>query len=112
MARRDTTAKPTANLSRQAAADLVDIYRRSARLWGAAVARRSRDRLLAWIATIAAGTAVGHKRDDVSPPAPTAFIVEEPWVIAYNPETREVYRVLHGSRDFPALFPPASSHRP
>ncbi len=37
---------------------------------------------------------------------PTLFLVEPPWVIAYHPVTRRIYRVLHGAMDFPALFPP------
>ncbi len=26
-------------------------------------------------------------------------------MIAYDPDTRQVLRILHGARDFPALFP-------
>lgn len=80
------------------------IYRRSVRDWGVDVAQRSLDRLLARIGAIAAGRTVGHGRSDVAPSVPTAFVVEEPWVIAYNPETLEVYRIVHGARDFAALF--------
>ena len=92
------------NLSRRAARDLIGILRYSAREWGIATARRSRDRLLDRIRDIEAGHVVGHRRNDVAPKAPTLFLVEHPWVIAYHPMTRQVYRVLHGAMDFPALF--------
>jgi hypothetical protein len=29
---------------------------------------------------------------------------EDPWVICFNPHTRQVYRIVHGARDFPAIF--------
>jgi hypothetical protein len=29
-------------------------------------------------------------------------------VIAYDPNTRQVLRILHGAQDFPALFPNGS----
>jgi plasmid stabilization system protein ParE len=99
------------NLSQQAVSDLIHILRRSAREWGIATARGTRDRLLARIRAIEAGTAIGHQRRDVTPRAPTLFLVEEPWVIAYSPETWQVYRILHGARDFPAIFPPTASGR-
>ena len=35
----------------------------------------------------------------------TLFLVEPPWVIAYDPDTRQVLRILHGARDFPTIFP-------
>ena len=92
------------NLSRQAVDDLVQILRRSEREFGAAVARRSRDRLLARIRSVEDGKAIGHRRQDVRPRRPTLFLNENPWVICFNPETGQVYRILHGARDFPAIF--------
>jgi plasmid stabilization system protein ParE len=101
------------NLSQRAARDLIGIPRYSAREWGIATARRSRDRLLQRIRDIEAGQVVGHRRNDVTPNQPTLFLVEHPWVIAYHPTTRRIYRVLHGARDFPALFAsPGPTDRP
>ena len=94
------------NLSSQALADLVGIVRRGAREWGLATAQRTADRLLARCRAIEAGTAVGHQRRDVQPRRPTLFVVEAPWIIAYSPDTRQVFRIVHGARDLPALFPP------
>jgi len=93
------------NLSPRATRDLIGILRYSARQWGIVTARRSRDRLLNQIRAIESGVSVGHLRHDVTPKVPTLFLVEHPWVIAYNPRTRRLYRVLHGAMDFPALFP-------
>jgi plasmid stabilization system protein ParE len=92
------------NLSRQAADDLIGILSQSAREFGTVVARRSRDRLLTRIAAIQNGTAIGHRRQDVRTRLPTRFLREDPWVICFNPDTRQVYRILHGARDFPAIF--------
>ena len=92
------------NLSRQAADDLIRILHRSARDFGAVVARRSRDRLLARIKAIQNGTVIGHHRHDVPTRRPTRFLNEDPWVICFNPDTRQVYRILHGARDFPTIF--------
>jgi plasmid stabilization system protein ParE len=92
------------NLSQQAVSDLIGILRRSAREFGTMVARRSRDRLLIQVKAIENGTAVGHERRDVRPRRPTQFLNEDPWVICFNPSTRQVYRILHGARDFPAIL--------
>jgi plasmid stabilization system protein ParE len=96
------------NLSRQAAADFTEILRRSEREWGVSTARRTRARLLLRFGQIAGGSAVGHHRDDVKPRTPTLFLWEAPWVIAYKPETRQVLRVLYGTRHFPAALPERS----
>jgi len=93
----------SANLSRQAVEDLIRILRRSERDFGA-VARRARDRLLTCIPAIENGTAIDRPRHDVQPQRRTLFLNEEPWVICFNPHTRQVYRIIHGSRDCPAIF--------
>jgi len=100
------------NLSPRAKRDLIGILRYSAREFGVATARRSRDRLLKRIKAIESGIAVGHRRPDVMPKAPTLFLIEHPWIIAYHPMTRRIYRVLHGAMDFPALFPPDPKRQP
>jgi plasmid stabilization system protein ParE len=104
MASPDLLGRLPGNLSRQAGDDLVRILRRSAQTFGVAVGRRSRDRLVAAINAVEDGTAIGHRRQDVRPRRPTLFLNEDPWVICFNPDTRQVYRILHGARDFPALF--------
>jgi plasmid stabilization system protein ParE len=108
MALPDLVVELPGNLSRQAVDDVIRILRRSIREFGVVVARRSRDRLLARIKAIERGTATGHKRHDVQPRRPTLFLNEEPWVICFNPHTRQVYRILQGARDFPAIFGGAS----
>ena len=97
--------EPPGNLSARALADLTAILRRSAREWGLATARRTRDRLLARVRAVADGIAIGHARPDVPTRQPVLFLVEAPWVVAYDPATRQVLRILHGARDLPALFP-------
>jgi plasmid stabilization system protein ParE len=92
------------NLSRRAVVDLVSILRCSAREFGIPTARRSRDRIIEYCRVIASGRAVGHSRTDVTPRVPTMFINVPPWVISYNPVSREVTRIIHGVRDFPAIF--------
>lgn len=82
----------------------MTIVRRGAREWGLDTARRTADRLLARCRAVEDGTAVGHRRRDVRPRRPTLFLIEAPWVIAYRPDTRQVLRILHGARDFPAIF--------
>lgn len=92
------------NLSRHAAKDLMSILRRSAKDFGIGTARQSAERILARCRAVAAGTAVGHTRNDVRPRTPTLFTNEPPWVISYDPNTRMVTRIMHGARDFPAIF--------
>ena len=67
MALADQFDELPANLSRQAVDDLIRILRRSAREFGVVVARRSRERLLARVRSVADGTAIGHRRQDVRP---------------------------------------------
>jgi plasmid stabilization system protein ParE len=102
----DLLGEPPGNLSAQALADLVRIVRGSAHEWGLATAQQTATRLLVRIRAVADGTAIGHERRDVRPRRRTRFLVEEPWVIAYSPDTQQVFRILHGARDFPALFSP------
>ena len=92
------------NLSRSAVDDLIRLLRRSAREFGVVVSRRSHARLLRQIEAIRDGKAIGYRRPDVQPRRPTRFLNEDPWVLCFNPDTRQVYRILHGARDFPALF--------
>ena len=104
MAQPDWSAALPGNLSRKAVEDLVRILRRSSREFGVAIARQSRERLIARIRAIETGAAIGHPRADVPSRRPILFLNEEPWVICFNPNTRHVYRIVHGARDFPSLF--------
>jgi plasmid stabilization system protein ParE len=55
---------------------------------------------------IAAGLTKGHRRRDVKPRRPLLFVVAHPskYVIAFDPKTREIARIIHGARDFPSIF--------
>lgn len=92
------------NLSPQAARDLISILKQSNKRWGMHTARKTRDRMLARCKSVADGTAVGHRREDLGSRRPRLFLNEPPYVIAFNPQTRRVLRIVHGARDFPALF--------
>jgi plasmid stabilization system protein ParE len=92
------------SLSEEAADDLLRILDESMLQWGAAAARRMQARLEARFARIAAGITPGHKRLDVARHLPLRFAVEPPFVIAFNPEKRQIVRIVHGRRDFSTLF--------
>lgn len=92
------------NLSRRAIGDLLDILEESARQYHRSIVLRSRDRLAGRCAAVLAGTAEGHRRPDLPPDLPFRFVNEPPWVIAFDPDTRLVLRILHEKRDFPALL--------
>ncbi len=96
-------ALPT-NLYRQAVRDLVDILRESRRSFGTLVARQSRDRLFARCEAIRTGAEKGHLRADIQPRQPTRFANEHPWVIAFDPESRNIYRIVHGHRHLPSML--------
>ena len=104
MAQLDWSADLPGNLSRRALEDLLKILRRSSREFGVAVARKARERLLTRVREIEMGTAIGHRRTDVPTRRPILFLNEDPWVLCFNPDTRQIYRIVHGARDFPALF--------
>lgn len=42
---------------------------------------------------------------DVPQSLPLLFVAEGPFVIAFDPATRTIVRVLHGRQDFSRLFP-------
>lgn len=92
------------NLYPPALRDLVRILRESRRQFGTIVARQSRDRLYARCEAIRTGNEKGHLRADVQPRYPTRFADETPWVIAFDPETRNIYRIVHGHRHLPSMF--------
>jgi plasmid stabilization system protein ParE len=92
------------NLSRLALRDFLGILRKSKSKYGLVVARETRERLIHRFGQIEQGTLIGHNREDVRPKKATLFFNEHPWVIVFNPDTGAVKRVLHGSREFPALF--------
>lgn len=98
----------TVRLSRQALADLRRIILESELRWGEAVARRTRDRLRHRFETIAMGHGHGLKRRDVPAELPFLFVSEAPFVIAYDQQTLQIVRILHGRRDLPHLFSPRS----
>lgn len=91
-------------LSEEAADDLLGILAHTADRYGIAAARRLEARLKARFAAIAAGIALGHQRSDISAELRLRFVTERPFVVAFDPETRIIIRILHGARDFPSLF--------
>lgn len=93
-------------LSRQAAADLVRILDESEARWGESTAQRTEVRIRHRFEHIGSGTVVGHRRADVPEELSLLFVAEKPFVIAFNPATKTVVRVLHGRRDFSRLFRP------
>ena len=92
------------NFSRLALRDFLAILRKSHEEFGAHTARETRDRLVRRFRQIERGERIGHEREDVQPKQPTLFVNELPWVIAFDPKTCVIKRVLHGARSFPALF--------
>jgi len=92
-------------LSSEAAEDVAAILRETVRPRGRADALRMRLRLEAKFEGIAAGLVPGHRRGDIVASIQLRFAIEYPFVIAFDPASRCIVRVLHGSRDFPAIFP-------
>lgn len=99
-------------LSPEAAHDLVYLLAESRRLWGDAVARRTKARLESRFEGIATGREIGHRCADIPPDLPLLFIHEPPFVVAFDAETRRIVRVIHGRRDLPRLFPSESDDTP
>jgi plasmid stabilization system protein ParE len=53
---------------------------------------------------IADGISLGHKRPDVPQELRLKFVVERPFVVAFDESSREIARVVHGARDIGAIF--------
>jgi plasmid stabilization system protein ParE len=91
-------------LSAAARADLNDILDFSEARFGARAADRLELRFIAAFERIASGIAIGHLRRDIAADVPLRFVVERPFVIAFDPVTREIVRIVHGARNFDAIF--------
>jgi plasmid stabilization system protein ParE len=91
-------------LSAAARVDLNDILDFSEARFGARAADRLEARFVTAFERIARGTAIGHMRRDIAANVPLRFVVERPFVIAFDPATREIVRILHGARNFGAIF--------
>jgi plasmid stabilization system protein ParE len=91
-------------LSPEAEGDLNDIIFYSENHFGAGTARRLQQRLEERFVRIAEGRVIGHIRADVPTSLPLRFDVVRPFVIAFEPETKIIIRVLHGARDFGTIF--------
>jgi plasmid stabilization system protein ParE len=83
-------------------AEILDYLRIEA---GQNVAERMAERLDLRFRKVASGIALGHKRPDVPSRRSLRFSVERPYVVAFDPDTRLIIRVVHGARDFRRLFP-------
>jgi plasmid stabilization system protein ParE len=95
-------------LSRTAARDLANIVHDL--LWdeehgGVEAARRVDEILDEWLRRITAGHVLGHRRKDMPKSCKLLFVVADPTqcVIALDPHTREIVRIVYGRREFPAL---------
>jgi plasmid stabilization system protein ParE len=91
-------------LSRAAARDLAAILDWSLDRWGPSVASETEVRLLRRIGQVAEGSAAGHQRPDIRTRRRVLFLVEAPWLLAFDPEVRVVLRILHGRRDVPSII--------
>jgi plasmid stabilization system protein ParE len=91
-------------LSSRAQSDLIDILLFTADRFGTPSARRLQMRLEARFEKIADGTASGHRRRDIRSEVPLLFDVVRPFVIAFDPETKEIARILHGARNISAIL--------
>lgn len=92
--------RPLYRPTRQAAADLKDVYRYTRRRWGKAQAERYASQLQQGLAMLAARPQVGRKREELQPPDLHSF-VQGSHVIFYHPQPHGVLivRILHGTHD-------------
>jgi len=92
--------RPTYRLTRQADADLKDIYRYTRRTWGRAQAAQYARQLHQCLTMLAARPQVGRKREELQPPGLHSF-VQGSHVVFYQPQPYGVLivRILHGSQD-------------
>ena len=91
---------PVYRLTRQAAADLQDIYRYGRRLWGRAQAEQYARQLRQCFRLLATRPLAGRKREELQPPGLHSF-AQGSHVIFYQPQPYGVLivRILHGSQD-------------
>jgi toxin ParE1/3/4 len=92
--------QPLYRLTRQAAADLRDIYCYTRRRWGKAQAERYASQLQQCCTMLATRPHAGRKRDELQPPDLHSF-VQGSHVIFYQPQPYGVLivRILHGTQD-------------
>jgi toxin ParE1/3/4 len=92
--------QPIYRLTRQAAADLKDVYRYSRRTWGKTQAEQYASQLRQCFTMLAGRSHAGRKREELQPPGLHSF-VQGSHVIFYQPKPYGVLivRVLHGSQD-------------
>ncbi|HEY0837733.1 MAG TPA: type II toxin-antitoxin system RelE/ParE family toxin [Azospirillum sp.] len=91
-------------LTPEAAEDFERLLAESILEWGTGTARKTRARLERQFERIADGVAVGHVREDVPARLPLRFVIEPPFVIAFDRETRIIIRILYGGQHFPQVF--------
>jgi toxin ParE1/3/4 len=91
---------PFYRLSRQAAADLKDIYRYTRRQWGKAQAERYASQLQQGLTMLAVRPHAGRQREELQPPGLHSF-VQGSHVIFYQPQPYGalIVRILHGTQD-------------
>ena len=92
--------RPLYRLTRQAEADLKDIYRYTRRMWGKTQAARYARQLQQCFTRLAGRPDAGRQREELRPPG-LHSLVQGSHVIFYQPQPYGVLivRVLHGSQD-------------
>ena len=95
-----------ANLSRRAASDVVAILKRTAKEWGRDVALELEAAFTEKFEKIFVGIAQGHTRLDAKPKRPLLFenMDHYPFVIAFEPRSRRIVRVIYAGRNMPDIF--------
>ena len=92
------------NLSKLADIDLTDILYRSLKSFGLDQTRFTESRIRARCLSIWDGSTLGHKINALSTRRPTLYYYEQPWMIAFDPSTREIIRIFHARRDLAKLM--------
>jgi len=90
-------------LTAEAEEDLIGILAHLHDIGGEPLARAWDERLDRRFTAVANGLP-GRRRVDVRTRRPLLFTREGPYLIAFDPETRVIIRLVHGSRDFPTVF--------
>ena len=92
------------NLSKPADMDLTEILYRSLKRFGLDQTKAAEDRICARCLSIRDGSTIGHKIDILSTRRPILYHYEHPWMIAFDPGTREIIRIFHARRDLAKLM--------
>lgn len=90
-------------LTAEAEEDLIDILAHLYTADGEPLACACDERLDRRFTAVANGLP-GRRRTDVHSRRPLLFTREGPYLIAFDPDTWVIVRIVHGLRDFPSVF--------